>query len=104
MNGCKGAAPHAYSQLFDKKGGMGPHEATYPYLGKYPHLNCDKASKVGRWNSGARVTDAIWDYGCSEDKLMQLVYEYGAVLAGVDAGDDAFVDYDGRGVFNQCTR
>jgi len=104
MNGCKGAAPHRYTAFFWEKGGQGPHEATYPYLDNYPKLNCKTASKVPTWNSGAKVSEASWDYNCNEDKLMSLVYQYGAAVAGVYASDDAFVDYDGRGVFNQCSR
>ena len=104
MNGCKGAAPHRYTAFFWEKGGQGPHEANYPYLGKYPHLNCKAASKVPTWNSGAKVSQVSWDYQCNEAKLMQMVYQYGAVVAGVYASDDAFKDYDGRGVFNRCSR
>ena len=104
MNGCNGAAPHAYPDFFAKDGGVSPHEVKYPYLDKYPNLNCRKASRVAKWNSGAKVTDATYDYRCNEDKLKQLVYQKGAVLVGIYASDDAFSAYDGRGVFDKCSK
>ena len=104
MNGCNGASPHAYPDFFAKDGGVSPHEVKYPYLDKYPNLNCRKASGVSKWNSGAKVTSATFDYRCNEDKLKQLVYQKGAVLVGIYASDDAFSAYDGRGVFDKCTR
>ena len=104
MNGCKGAWLHAYTDWFAKDGGIAPHEGSYPYLDKYPNLNCRKARYVKKWNSGAKVLRSIQDWGCNEEKLKKMVYENGAVLVGVYASDDEFVDYDGRGVFNQCTQ
>merc|ERR1712110_167992 len=103
-NGCNGAAPHAYPVWFANDGGSSPHEVNYPYLDNSPRLNCNSASGVAKWNSGARVSDAAYDFSCSQDKLKQLVYEKGAVLVGVYASDDGFMGYDGRGVFDQCTR
>ena len=104
MNGCNGAAPHAYPKFFADDGGVSPHEVKYPYLDKYPNLNCRKASRVSKWNSGAKVTGATYDYSCNEDKLKQLVYQKGAVLVGIYASDDDFMSYDGRGVFDKCSR
>merc|ERR1712088_380877 len=42
------------------------HEAQYPYLDRDPNLKC-----MGKptWNTGAKVTSAITDYSCNEDKL-----------------------------------
>jgi len=103
MNGCHGAWPSAYTEWFAKDGGMSPHETSYPYLDKYPKLNCNKASGVRKWNSGAKVIDSIYDWNCNEQKLKQLVYEKGAVLVGLYASDDDFMDYDGRGVMDKCS-
>ena len=104
MNGCKGAWLHAYTDWFARNGGVSPHEGSYPYLDKYPNLNCNKARYVRKWNSGAKVVQSIQDWSCNEEKLKKMVYENGAVLVGLYASDDGFVDYDGRGIFNQCTR
>ena len=96
MNGCKGAWLHAYTDWFAKNGGISPHEGSYPYLDKYPNLNCRKARYVKKWNSGAKVLRSIQDWRCNEDKLKKMVYENGAVLVGLYASDDGFVDYDVR--------
>ena len=103
MNGCKGAFPHSYTEFFAKDGGVSPHEGAYPYLGKYPKLNCNQASNVNKWSSGAKVVDSVYDYGCDEEKLKQLVYEKGAVMVAIYASDDKFKGYDGKGVMNECS-
>ena len=103
MNGCSGAWVHAYTQWFAKDGGIAPHETSYPYLGKYPKLNCKKASGVKKWNSGAKLVKGIYDWRCNEDKLKKLVYEKGAVLVGVYASDSSFSAYNGQGVYDACT-
>jgi len=103
MNACWGAWPQAYTDWFVNDGGVSPHEGSYPYLDKKPNLNCNKASRVRKWNSGAKVVKSIKDYNCNEAKLKKMIYEQGGVLVGVYASDDAFYDYDGKGVFNECT-
>ena len=102
MNACWGAWPSAYTDWFVKDGGVSPHEGSYPYLGKYPNFNCNKARRVRKWNSGAKVVKAIKEYSCNEAKLKKMIYEQGAVLVGV-ATNDEFYDYDGQGIFNDCT-
>ena len=102
-NGCNGAAPHKYPEWFAADGGVSPHEATYQYLGGSPRLNCNTASSVAKWNSGARVTGSTYDYSCGLSKLTQLVYEKGAVLVGVYASDSSFSGYNGQGVYDACT-
>jgi len=103
-NGCNGAAPHAYPVWFAKDGGSSPHEAKYPYLGGSPKLNCNTAANIPKWNSGAKVTNAVYDFSCSQDKLKQLVAQKGAVLVGIYASDRSFSDYDGRGVYDKCSK
>ena len=102
MNACWGAWPSAYTEWFVNDGGVSPHEGSYPYLGKYPNFNCNKARRVRKWNSGAKVVKAIKEYSCNEAKLKKMIYEQGAVLVGV-ATNDEFYDYDGQGIFNDCT-
>jgi len=102
-NGCNGAAPHKYPEWFAADGGASPHEGTYPYLGGSPRLNCNAASSVAKWNSGARVSSSTYDYSCSLSKLTQLVVEKGAVLVGVYASDASFSAYNGQGVYDACT-
>ena len=107
MNGCKGAWPNAYTEWFANNGGVSPHEGHYPYLDKYPNLNCIKASKVSKWGAGAKVVNSIFDWNCNEDKLKKLVAEKGAVLVGLYASDDAFIDYGKNwlpgDVMDECT-
>jgi len=102
MNACWGAWPTAYTDWFVNDGGVSPHEGSYPYLGKYPNFNCKKANRVRKWNSGAKVVKSIKEFQCNEAKLKKMIYEHGAVLVGV-ATNDAFYDYDGNGIFNECT-
>merc|ERR1712088_329736 len=75
------------------------HEAQYPYLDRDPNLKC-----MGKptWNTGAKVTSAITDYSCNEDKLKKLVYKYGAVATGIYASDNSFGNY-AKGVFDTCS-
>merc|ERR1711936_1275467 len=54
------------------------------------------------WNTGAKVTKAITDYGCNEDKLKKLVYKYGAVATGIYASDRGLSNVN-KGVFDQCS-
>merc|ERR1711963_934066 len=101
-NGCNGAWPHIYSKWFHEDGGVGLHETGYPYLGRNPKLNCDTAGSLPKWSSGAKVSNAQWDYSCTEDKLKQLVATKGAVAVAIYASDSGFGSYK-SGVFDQCT-
>ena len=69
MNGCNGAQLGAYQKFLAFSGKNVSHETQYPYLDRDPNLECmDKLT----WNTGSKVTRAITDYGCSEDKLKKL--------------------------------
>ena len=71
MNGCDGAGVGSYQKWFaesHQEKDMS-HEAQYPYLDRDPNLKC--MSKP-TWNTGAKVTKAITDYSCNEDKLKKL--------------------------------
>ena len=103
MNGCRGAAPHAYPDWFVNDGGMSPHESKYPYLGNSPKLTCTAANNVEKWNSGYKISKSYFDYRCTEDKLKQLVVAKGAVMTGVYASDSSFKGYE-SGVYDKCTR
>ena len=69
MNGCNGAQLGAYQKFLAFSGKNVSHEVQYPYLDRDPNLEC-----MGKltWNTGAKVTRAITDYGCNEDKLKKL--------------------------------
>jgi hypothetical protein len=69
-------------------GGKVSHEAQYPYQDRDPKLSCQTSK--GKWNTGATVTRSLADYRCNEDKLKQLVYQFGAVATGIYASDDSF--------------
>ena len=67
--GCDGAWIGAYQDWFAESDKEVSHEAQYPYLDRDPNLKC--MSKP-TWNTGAKVTKAITDYSCNEDKLKKL--------------------------------
>ena len=69
MGGCDGAWIGAYQSWMGEGHTDVSHEAQYPYLNTDPNLKC-----MGKptWNTGAKVTSAITDYGCNEDKLKKL--------------------------------
>ena len=71
MNGCDGAGVGSYQKWFAEshKDKDMSHEAQYPYLDRDPNLKC--MSKP-TWNTGAKVTKALTDYSCNEDKLKKL--------------------------------
>jgi len=98
-NGCNGATIGAYQQYLASAGGTVSHEAQYPYLDRDPNLYCANKPK---WNTGAKVSRAVIDYRCDEDKLKQLVYKYGAVATGIYASDPGFSNTY-KGVFSGCS-
>jgi hypothetical protein len=99
MNGCNGAYVGAYQDFLANSGKKVSHEAQYPYLDRDPNLKC-----MGKptWNTGAKITKAITDYRCNEDKLKKLVYKYGAVATGIYASDRGLSNIN-KGVFAQCS-
>merc|ERR1712203_742020 len=99
MNGCNGAYVGAYQDFPANSGKKVSHEAQYPYLDRDPNLKC---MAKPTWNTGAKITKAITDYRCNEDKLKKLVYKYGAVATGVYASDNGFGNYN-KGVFDGCS-
>lgn len=102
MNACNGAWPHAYQKWMKENGGQAPHEANYPYLNRNPKKTCvPEAKKV--WNSGAKITNVAFDYGCNADKMIKLVNTHGAVGAAIYASDKGFSNY-GAGVFQGCSQ
>ena len=75
------------------------HEAQYPYMDRDPNLSCQSNPT---WNTGAKISRSLTDYGCNEDKLKQLVYTYGAVATGIYASDHGLSNA-GKGVFDGCS-
>ena len=75
------------------------HEYVYPYLNSQPNLVCQNKAY---WNPGAKITKAIVDYNCDDDKLMYLVQTYGSATVALYASDHGFKNYDG-GVFDKCS-
>merc|ERR1719510_2714854 len=100
MSGWNGACPHSYISFMAENGGRDwSHENQYAYEANTYSNNCQEK---GIWQSGAKVTESIYDYSCDEEKMKQLVYEYGAVETGIYASDSAFGNYGG-GVFTGCS-
>merc|ERR1719348_222840 len=97
-NGCNGAYPHAYAKWAgDRNAGLA-HESSYPYLNTKPRLSCPANLPV--YNQGAKVSGSYYTYRGDEDLMKKLVYEHGAVLAGVKSAGP-FGSYKG-GVFSGC--
>ena len=101
MNACKGAWLGAYQDWMvgqDQKG-RHAHEADYPYQDRDPNYSCQAKPK---WSSGAIIDEAVVDYGCNEEKLIDLLVHHGAVATGIYASDSGFKNND-LAVFDQCT-
>jgi len=96
-NGCNGAWLSAYPKWIAGK--QVSHEYGYPYANSQPALKCQYKPY---WNPGATIDEAIVEYRCSDDKIMNLIYQYGSVVIGLYAGDHGFDNYV-SGVFDTCT-
>ena len=99
--GCDGAFIRAYPNwLANKNQGFVNHENHYPYLNNKPNLKCQN---VKPWKAGARVEKSrVWER-CDENRLKELVYNYGAVVSVIYAGDQGFMDYKAGSVFDTCS-
>ncbi len=85
--------------MANKANGVFNHEADYPYLDRQPNLKCQSKTT---WNPGAKISKTTSDFGCSEDKLKALVYEFGAAVTAIYASDTSFGNYK-SGVYQGCT-
>ena len=107
-NGCKGAAGNIYAKWYNNIAG-GPemvHENHYPYVQEENNYKC---KATGYWHPGYKIEKGFWDYECSDEKMMKLIYQYGAISTGlgVDKVDGEyylgdFMNYK-SGVFDICT-
>lgn len=102
-NGCGGAYVHIYQEWLAKNGGQVPHENTYKYKDTEPAKKCPKGKEATTWNSGAKITDAIFDYGCTEEKLKKLVATHGAVSVAMYASARSFGNLN-KGIFQGCPK
>ena len=99
-NGCKGAAGHIYAKWYNDIAG-GPemvHELHYPYVQMENNYQC---KATGYWHPGYKIEKGLWDYDCSDEEMMKLIYENGAVSTGV--GVDTGFSYYSSGVYDTCT-
>jgi len=96
--GCDGAVPGIYAKYYNENGNKQViHEGKYPYTSS---VGSCKASSY--WNPGAKIVKAHADYNKpSDDKIMKMVYKYGAVTAVVDASGGGWGQYK-SGVYNTC--
>ena len=74
------------------------HEITYPYVENQNNYQCQIQTY---WNPGAQIEDVHWDYECNDEKMMKLIYEFGAISTGLWASDSGFKFYK-SGVFDTC--
>ena len=88
---------------FLNNGGQGLHEGDYPYKNRDPLKNCDKAKNIKMWHSGSKVVEHLYfsDPSTIEEKMMQMIYELGAVYVNMHASDKGFWNY-ASGVFEGC--
>ena len=99
-NGCKGAAGNIYAKWYNNIAG-GPemvHENHYPYVQEENNYKC---KATGYWHPGYKIEKGFWDYDCSDEKMMKLIYQYGAISTGV--GVDNGFSYHKQGVYDKCT-
>merc|ERR1712168_905893 len=97
-NGCDGAPPHAYAKWAGDNKLELAHESQYPYLNTSPNLQCPANLPV--YNQGARISGSYYTYSGDEELMKKLIYEHGAVLAGVKS-TGPFQSYK-SGVFSGC--
>ena len=89
-----------YALWFKKiASGQGVHDNKLPYKGRV--TSCDKS--IPKWNSGAKVTDAIYARGtsCDRDYLKKVISENGHAMIGVYGENQSFKDYK-YGVEESC--
>ena len=107
-NGCKGAAGHIYAKWYNDIAG-GPemvHELHYPYVQMENNYQC---KATGYWHPGYKIEKGFWDYNCSDEEMMKLIYQYGAISTGVGVdevdGDYGLGDFQNykSGVLDTCT-
>merc|ERR1712168_331060 len=96
-NGCDGAAPHIYIKWADENKIRLAHESQYPYKNEETNYTCPS---LPVYNQGVRISGSFYTYAGDEDLLKKLVYEHGAVVAGVKAAGP-FGKYGG-GIFEGC--
>jgi len=97
-NGCNGAAGHGYARFYNEEGKEMIHENNYPYVMMENNYQCKQASY---WHPGYKIEKGLWDYDCSDEEMMKLIYENGAVSTGV--GVDTGFSYYSSGVYDTCT-
>ena len=101
-NGCNGARLDSYPDyMADTAGGTLPHQNSYGYSGMSPTLECPSESDAPKWNPGYKVSDAIHDWACTEDKMKTLLFSKGAVATAVHSSASAFNQYS-EGVMDDC--
>lgn len=98
-SGCNGAAGHGYAAFYNEAGKEMVHESKYPYVMKENNYKCKQTSY---WHPGYKIDKGIWDYNCSDEKMMKLIYQYGAISTGVGV-DNGFGAYK-KGVYDKCTK
>jgi len=100
-NGCNGAGLSSYPDyMANTAGGTVPHENSYGYAGTVQ--TCPSESDAPKWNPGYKVSDAIHDWSCTEDKMKTLLANKGAVATAVHAENSAtFMSYS-SGVMDDC--
>jgi len=96
--GCDGASPNAYLKWAGDNNIEFASESQYPYLNMWPKLQCPSNLEV--YNQGARVSGSYYTYGGSEELMKKLIYEHGAIVAGVYSSS-ALENYEG-GIFEGC--
>jgi len=99
MNGCGGAGISAYTNWFiNTLGGEGAHENTYPYAGVLQ--TCPNS--LATYSTTAKVTSYISASNYGEDRLKEIVVQYGAAMVAIYSSDTSFKNY-ARGVFSGCS-
>jgi len=102
-NGCNGAGLDSYPDyMANTAGGTVPHENSYGYAGTSPTLTCPSESDAPKWNPGYKVSEAIHDWACTEDKMKILLANKGAVATAVHTENSATFSSYKEGVMDDC--
>lgn len=98
IKGCNGAGLEDYPKWFIDQGGFGAHEHAYHYIGNLTSYQCLNRPL---WASGSQAVKYYVDYKCDEQKLMQYIFQFGAVMVGMNATEGGFNNY-ATGIWSNC--
>lgn len=101
-NGCQGAQCQSYPNWIKNhmsSGGRLSSESQYGYQGRNTYNQCQQRQTT---STGSRVSEVIYDPRCNENKMMQLVSKYGAVVTAINGEASGGIQSYRSGIFSGC--